>query len=303
MTRQVDVAVGPDGGPSWFADVADEAGARIVDVERAEALFWFHVDPAPVAQLIERCPGLRWIQLHSSGVDRFGPLIDDAHLWTCAKGMYARSVSEHTLALILAGNRLIHHYARAVRWEEKGGTPLYGANVLIVGGGGIAEQLIRLLAPFEVTATVVRRTPGTAEGAAVLTPDRLTEALPTADVIVLALPLTAETRHLISGPQLALMKSDAWLVNVSRGPVVDTEALTVALREGRIRGAALDVTEPEPLPEGHPLWSEPRCLITPHTANPPDMMVPQLREVTIRNLVAYRDGSPLQGIIDPVHRY
>jgi phosphoglycerate dehydrogenase-like enzyme len=132
----------------------------------------------------------------------------------------------------------------------------------------------------------------------VLTADRYVDALPGADVVVLALALTPETEGMISASELEQMERHAWLVNVARGRHVVTDDLVAALRNGTIGGAALDVTEPEPLPDGHPLWSLPSCIITPHVGNTPEMAVPLLAERIAGNVRRFAEGEPLIGPID-----
>jgi D-3-phosphoglycerate dehydrogenase len=128
--------------------------------------------------------------------------------------------------------------------------------------------------------------------------DRLDDELGSADVVVLALALTPATEGLIDARRLALMRPDAWLVNVARGGHVVTDDLVAALAAGTIGGAALDVTDPEPLPDGHPLWSEPRCLITPHVANTSAMLRPRLAERITDNVRRRLAGEPLLGVVD-----
>jgi D-3-phosphoglycerate dehydrogenase len=131
--------------------------------------------------------------------------------------------------------------------------------------------------------------------------ERLDEVLRRSDYVVLAAPATSENRSMIAARELDLMKADAWLVNVARGSLVDTDALVGALAEGRIGGAALDVTDPEPLPAGHPLWSEPRALVTPHSANPSGLLLQALAGRVRRNVERFAAGQPLDGVVD-VHR-
>ena len=159
------------------------------------------------------------------------------------------------------------------------GRNLYGSRVLILGGGGIVRDLLPLLAPFGTHNVVLRRTPTAVEGAqAVATLESLHDELPLADVVVLALAVTPETEGVIGAPELALMKDDAWLVNLARGVHVDTQALIEVLEAEAIGGACLDVTDPEPLPTGHPLWAFDNCLITPHVGNTPEMGIALLAE-------------------------
>jgi phosphoglycerate dehydrogenase-like enzyme len=171
--------------------------------------------------------------------------------------------------------------------------------VAIVGAGGIGRALIGLLEPFGCEVIAVTRRGRDVPGASRTLPaDRLAEAWPAARHVVIAAPATAGTRHLVGARELAAMREDAWLVNIARGSLVDTDALVEALRAGAIAGAALDVTDPEPLPDGHPLWELPNALITPHVGTPADtergLFAERVRE-NVRRLVA---GEPLVGVVD-----
>ena len=132
-----------------------------------------------------------------------------------------------------------------------------------------------------------------------LTSDRLHDVLPTADVVVVAAASTTDTHHLVGATELRAMKSTAVLVNVARGGLVDTDALVQALASESIAGAGLDVTDPEPLPDGHPLWAEPRVIITPHSADTPDMTAPLLAERIRANVLAFLGDGRFEGIVDP----
>ncbi len=203
--------------------------------------------------------------------------------------------------LALAGLRVLPSRIRARSWGTPEGRMLYGASVTILGGGGITEELLRLLSPFGVEATVVRRQPSVpVPGAArVVGPSELRSVLPGSMVVFLALALTPATRGVIGAAEMDLIGPDGWLVNVARGGHVDTAALVEALAEGRLGGAALDVTDPEPLPDGHPLWTEPRCIITPHTADTWDMVMPPLTERIRTNVARFVAGEPFEGLVDP----
>ncbi len=252
------IAVGPATAPFATDAVVAGGGAVVEIVGTPDALVW--LDPAEVkglADQLEVAPDLRWVQLPFAGVERvlsFG-LLDHDRIWTCAKGSYAEPVAEHALILALAGLRHLPTRVTARSWGNPAGTSLYDQKVTILGGGGITSVLLEQLAPFRVEATVVRRK---AEPGAGRHPDRprhrLDEVLPASLVVFLALALTPETQGIIGAPELALMDETAWLVNVARGRHVDTDALVAALTAGSIAGAALDVTDPEPLPDGHPLW-------------------------------------------------
>jgi phosphoglycerate dehydrogenase-like enzyme len=301
------VAVGPF--PSEFAtDAVREGGGEVVDLaDRPDSLVW--LDPGDVDGLtawLAEVPDARWVQLPFAGVERVAAagLLDDARIWTCAKGAYAEPVAEHALALALAGLRHLPARVEARSWGIPAGTSLYDQKVTIVGGGGIATSLLEQLAPFRVEATVVRRNPAPVPGAArVLPVGQLHDALVDPLVVVLALSLTPETTGIIGAAELAAMPETAWLVNVARGGHVDTAALVEALGSGSIAGAALDVTDPEPLPDGHPLWDLPNCIITPHTADTIEMVVPLLAERIRTNVRRLADDDPLVGRVDATAGY
>lgn len=291
-------------------EVVRTAGATVAaDGDVADGVIWLS-GPEGLAETLAAHPGVRWVQLPWAGIERVveAGVVNDPRFqgitWTSAKGAYAKPVAEHALALALAGLRDLPTRARARSWGQQSGISLYGADVTILGGGGITEELLRLLAPFGTTATVVRRKKEPVAGAArVVTSDQLESALPGALVVFLALALVRETIHVIGARQLALMSPASWLVNVARGRHVDTGALVEALRAGRIGGAALDVTDPEPLPEGHPLWSLPNCLITPHTADTHEMIRPMLAQRVKDNIERFALGEPLVGTVDPIAGY
>jgi D-3-phosphoglycerate dehydrogenase len=171
---------------------------------------------------------------------------------------------------------------------------------VIVGTGGIGSALVPMLEPLGVRMIGVNRSGRPLAGAerTVTTPE-LATVLPEADFAVVAAALTPQTRGLFDAAMFARMKPDAWLVNVARGGLVDTDALVAALDEGTIGGAALDVTDPEPLPDGHPLWAQENALITPHVANTWDMALPSLRAMVQRNVAHFAAGEPLEGPVDP----
>jgi len=293
--------VAPGPVATVVADAITNAGGELVDDGDAEALIWTDPsDAGALAGLLTTRPDVRWVQLPFAGVDRFGALFEDGRTWTSTKGAYSEPVAEHALALGLAGLRQLPRRARASTWGEQAGLRLAGRRVTVVGGGGITEALLRLLAPFRVEATVVRRHVAPMEGAfQVVGPDELHAALEGARLVVLALALTPETAGIIGAAELAHMERDAWLVNVARGAHIVTDDLVAALEAGTIGGAALDVTDPEPLPAGHPLWSLDNCLITPHTANTWEMAEPLFAWRVGANVGRYLRGEPLLGVVDP----
>lgn len=298
------VWVGPEAAPELVA-AADAGGARLVaEPTDAEIIVWFGGGPQDFAEIAH--PGIRWVQLPNAGVEPWfeAGVISPAHTFTSAAGSYAPVVAEHTLALLLAAAKHLPALARATTWTAPTPTTLRGARVGIVGCGGIGRELIRLLEPLGAEILAITRSGTPVPGARTTsTPDGLHDLLGQSDYVVLAAPTTPATQSLIGGPELAAMRPSAWLVNIGRGALVDTDALVAALRSGAIAGAALDVTDPEPLPDGHPLWAEPRAMITPHTANSRTFLLPALADRIIENLRRLRDGHPLVGRIDPAAGY
>lgn len=281
-------------------DAVVAGGGVLAPVDVAEALVWVSPTGAPeLRALLDRHPQLRWVQLPWAGVEPFADVFDRDRTFTAGQGVYAEEVAEHALALMLAGLRDLKRRARATAWQPPSGLSLLGGRVTLIGAGGIARSLARLLEPFHVTLTVVRRQATPFAGAARTLPlDQLALGLRDADVVVLCCALTKATRGIMGAAALAHLQPHAWLINVARGALVDTSALVEALRAGRLGGAALDVTDPEPLPAGHPLWALDHCVITPHCANTPEMAVPVLRERVRENVRRFAAGEPLLGVVD-----
>jgi len=272
----------------------------VVEAAEAEALVWAApADPRGLSRILQAHPGICWVQLPWAGVEPYLGVLDDARVWTSGKGVYSEPVAEHALTLLLAGLRGVGRYARAGQWSGPTGTNLLGAPVTIVGGGGITASLLRLLGPFGADVTVVRRRAAPMAGAhAVVTPDQLDAALDGAVGVVLAVALTPATRGMIGAGRLARMAGEGWLVNVARGEHVITSDLVDALRADVIAGAALDVTDPEPLPRHHALWSLPNCIITPHVGNTPAMAMPLLSARVADNVRRHGAGEALVGVVD-----
>jgi phosphoglycerate dehydrogenase-like enzyme len=296
------IAIGPNSTSFAEEAVRRGGGIPVAAGEPADGLVWLAPrDPDGLGGVLEASPGIRWVQLPFAGVESYASrtIFGDGRIWTCAKGSYAEPVAEHALLLALAGLRQLPERVRATTWGKPAGRSLYDQPVTVLGGGGIASALLGLLAPFRVRATVVRRRPDPLPGAArVVATEHLQDALPGALVVFVALALTPETTGIISGPELALMDARAWLVNVARGRHVVTQALVQALIHHEIAGAALDVTDPEPLPAAHPLWGLSNCIITPHTADTPEMTEPLLAERIAANVAHLAAGEPFEGLID-----
>ncbi|MCX6527091.1 MAG: D-isomer specific 2-hydroxyacid dehydrogenase family protein [Actinobacteria bacterium] len=302
---QTVIAIGPEPFPNWVRDAVRSAGAQVSNYQDATGLIW--VSPTDVAGLdavLRECPHINWVQIPFAGVENFISIINNDRVWTCGKGVYAEPVAEHALGLILAGLRNIGVYAQETSWTRPIGRNLLGARVTIVGGGGIAVALVRLLQPFSCHITVVRHSVTDMDGVdQVVSAESLIDALVGADVVVLALSLTPETQGLLSRAEFELMEPHAWVINVARGKHIVTDDLVWALTNNKIGGAALDVTDPEPLPVGHPLWSEPHCIITPHTGNTPEMAEPLLAQRISANVASYMKGEQLIGTVDSHRGY
>jgi phosphoglycerate dehydrogenase-like enzyme len=294
------IHLGPATAPTWLSDAIIDGGGVLVRAAECEAIVWG--DPRDVPSLVDTLSAAsdaRWVQLPFAGIENFVEHLDHDHVWTCGKGVYAEPVAEMALALGVAGLRNLNNYARATQWTGPAGVNLLDGRVTILGGGGITESLVRLLRPWNCEITVVRNSVQSMDGVAeVLEADRFTDALPGADLVVLALPLTPTTQGMFGRQEFSLMQRHAWIVNVARGQHIVTDDLVDALRSGSIGGAGLDVTDPEPLPAGHPLWSLPNCIITPHVGNTPEMARPLLATRVRDNVRRFARGEELIGLVD-----
>lgn len=283
-------------------DAVKQAGGIVTSPEEADGLIW--TDPGgaeDLKALLPRTPA-RWIQLPFAGIERFfdAGAIDPARTWTCAKRTYGAATAEMALALMLAAARRLHVHIRSREWTGDTDPPmrtLRDTTALIVGTGGIGQALAGFLAPLGVRILASSRS-GTPVAWA---HETHAGAGPVADAdwIVIAAALTPESRGLFGAQQFAAMRPGAWLINVARGGLVDTGAMVDALRANAIGGAALDVTDPEPLPPDHPLWTFDNVIVTSHTANTHRMAVPELATLTRRNVRAFAAGEPLEGLVDP----
>ena len=297
------IAVEPSTRPAMHAvmvEAVEAAGGTVVPIEQASALIF--ADPAAAdafPNIIGAGPGVEWIQLPYAGIETFQHHLDHDHTWTCGKGVYAPPVAEWIMAALLTAFRDIPRYVRASSWPVQDGKNLLGAKLTVLGGGGITESFMELIGPWGCDVTVVRRSTDPVPGAArTLTTDRLHEAVADADAVIVALALTDETRNIVDAETLAAMRRDAWLCNVGRGGHVVTDDLVTALREGVIAGAVLDVTDPEPLPDGHPLWELDNCVITPHVGNTPEMGLPLIADRVRVNVGRWIAGDELIGPVD-----
>ncbi len=294
-----------------FVDAVASGGGTVSGLsDDTRGLIWLsYTAEAELREALRAHPKVGWVQLAYAGVDAFADVLATESrpglVWTSAKGAYAEPVAEHALALTLALLRVLPKRVVASSWSTvPEGRSLYGLNIVIIGAGGVALELMRLLEPFDVNVTIVRRAAEPVVGAShTVQADQLGAVIPDADIVIVAAALTGGTRHLIGKTEFDAMKESAYLVNIARGGLVDTDALVDALAGGQIAGAGIDVTDPEPLPDGHPLWNEPRCLITPHSADTPEMTAPLLAERIRINVAAFLGDGRFVGTVDPAAGY
>jgi phosphoglycerate dehydrogenase-like enzyme len=303
----VKVWIAHDDGRALMGDLPASVGVEVLrspadplPSEPAGVEFWVppFLSTGLAVQIARDLPDLRVVQLLSAGADAWAGQLPAGVTLCDARGVHSSSTSEWAVAVILAHLRSLPVFIRdqaAGLWAPRGHLPtdeLAGKRVLIVGSGAIGEALAARLAPFEVTVTRVARSgrPGVAPVSA------LPELLPEAHVVVLLVPLTAETRGLVDAAFLARMRDGALLVNGARGPVVETAALTRELATGRI-AAAVDVTDPEPLPADHPLWSMPNFLLTPHVAGSVRNVFPRAYRLAGDQVRRDLAGEPLINVV------
>ena len=280
-------------------DEATDPSADLLD--RGGCFVPHYLGPEPNSHLMARMPNLERAQLLTAGFEAALPFLPPSVLLSNAVGVHDAATAELAVGLILASLRGIDNASRAMTtatWIHGHHTSLADRRVLIVGAGGVGSALARRLDGFEVEVTMVARSRrGTAGGPdEVAAMSELEGLLPSADVVVLAVPLTEETRGLVDASFLARMREGSLLVNVARGPVVRTDDLASALKSGRIR-AALDVTDPEPLPVDHPLWRCPNLLITGHLGGNTTSFPPRAIRLIAEQLRRWRAGEPALHVV------
>jgi len=254
-----------------------------------------YMGPSECFELIAQMPSLQVVQLLTVGFDAVLDYMPE-HVTLCnAVGIHDAGTAELAVGLILASLRGIDDFARAMprgEWIHERRTSLVDRKVLIIGAGGVGQAIAQRLNPFEVEITQVARS----QRSGVMDITELPSLLPKADIVVLAVPLTVTTKRLVNDSFLSQMRDGALLVNVSRGGVVDTDALVQHAQQGRIR-AALDVTDPEPLPPEHPLWQIPGVLISPHVGGNTSAFLPRARALVENQIARWRNGEPLAHVV------
>lgn len=298
------IALEPKQFPAYL-EAIESSGGKVVPLgPEVRALVWTdYARPDLLAETITQNPQLKWVQLPFAGVDAFKEIIQLPLQFTSAKRSYSEPVAEHALMLCMALGRILPQRVRASTWGKKHAESLYDEEILIVGGGGIAQELVKLLAPFRAKVSVVRNRPEqpfeTFGIVRVMGFDSLMDELPKAKFVILACALTGATKGLFGAESFSAMRPDAYLVNVARGEVVVQDALLEALDAGQIAGAALDVTYPEPLPDNHPLFGRDDVIITPHTADTMQIVQRLFAERLRVNVSAWLAGKELVGLVDP----
>lgn len=273
-------------------------------------------NPIVPDDVLERAPKLKWVQLTSAGADR---LIDSELvrliIVTTASGIHAIPISEYVIGAMIAFAKGLPRTSRSQidhKWQAFLPTELAGATVAVIGLGAIGERVARLAKALEMRVLAVRRscdrrTTGVECGQPfvdeMFPPSELHTVLAESDYVVLAVPLTSDTRHMIGEAELAVMKPNAVIVNIARGAVIDQEALIRALKAQRIGGAALDVTDPEPLPPESELWDLENVMITPHISGGTPHYMDRAIELFCDNLRRYVAGETLRNVVDPSRGY
>jgi phosphoglycerate dehydrogenase-like enzyme len=266
----------------------------------------------PTPGLVHRGTRLRWIQVHSGGVEDvlFPEIRDSPITLTNAKIVKGPQMADHAIGLLLALTRQLD---RAIadrgqqKWSARGFAPLElrGKTAVIIGLGGAGTQIAERAFAFgmRVLAVDPKDLPLMRAVEQVVSPDRLPEVLPEADVLFISAPLTKATRGMLAEREFALMKPGVFVINVSRGEIIHTDALVRALAEGRVAGAGLDVVDPEPLPKGHRLWHMKHVVLTPHIAGGSDQNLARRRELVTENVRRFARGLPLRNVVDKAAGY
>ena len=278
-----------------LAAIAPSGVVADVDLGRVGFFVPPYMGPVSSLELMAAMPRLEVVQLLTAGYDSALAFVPPGVRLCNAGGVHDASTSELAVALILASLRGIDDFARAMpdgEWLHGRRQSLADARVIVIGAGGVGQAIARRLSAFEADVVLV----GRSARAGVAGSSDLLSLLPGADVVVLAVPLSDETRGLVDDAFLARMHEGALLVNVARGPVVDTDALLAHTASGRIR-AALDVTDPEPLPSGHPLWRTPGVLVSPHVGGNSSAFLPRARRLVSEQLGRWASGERLMSVV------
>lgn len=261
---------------------------------------------------LKNAPNLVWVISFSAGVDRYVKIegIDnDRIVLTNSRAVHGPAIADHAFAMLLTLSRDLPTYAahqKQGKWQDRADDPdfrpfaLQGKTMLVVGLGGIGSEIARRADGFGMRVVATRRSDSESPAFVqrVGKPQDLAEMLPEADIVAVCVPLTSETQGLFNAAMFARMKRGAILINIARGKIVDTDALLQALQSGALAGACLDVTDPEPLPPSHPLWKQPRVIITPHVAADADLTDEREWLLIRENIRRFGAGEPLLNVVD-----
>jgi phosphoglycerate dehydrogenase-like enzyme len=300
------VAIEPKSFPEYEKAIELGQGKFAPLGPEVRGLIWTdYSSPAALGEVIDSNPQLEWVQLPFAGVDAFSKQLNKNVLFTSAKGAYREPVAEHALMLALALGRKLPVRIKASTWGKSEAFSFYDAKVLLVGAGGISEELIKLLTPFRAQITVVRNNPELPIAGAIKVAglDELDNLIPEADLVIVTCALTDQTRGLINYQRLSLFKPTAYLVNIARGPIVVSNDLLKALDKGLLAGAGLDVTDPEPLPDGHAFYGRDDLILTPHTADTKEIVTRLFALRIQQNVQAFLGLGEWAGKVNPTLGY
>lgn len=261
----------------------------------AEAIVTETDHASTIIQLLGRLPKLGLVQTQSAGFDLWAAHLPEGVKLSNARGAHGRATAELAIAMLLSIFRELKEFAedQAIQdWATRTTDSLFEKRVLILGAGDLAQHLQAMLAPFGAESTLVGRT--ARDG--VVTLETARELLPDTDAVIAVMPLSDATRHVIDAPFLAALPDGAVVVNAGRGGLVDTDALVAELQAGRLR-AALDVTDPEPLPADHPLWSAPGLLLTPHVGGDTLGFEERAARIAARSIAQFAAGEPVENLV------
>lgn len=303
-----------ESAPTQLGPISADAELRMVPSAQlagalagADVLFVYDFSSPALASAWPVADSLRWVQVGAIGVDAvlFDELVDSDVIVTNSRGIFEEAIAEYVLGQILVfakGFRRSWSAQRARRWQHFDTERIAGAAVTIVGPGPVGRAVARLLTAAGMTVRGVGRTSRTDADFGEICTD-LHAAVADADYVVLAAPLTTQTRGLIDAAALGAMRPGVRLINVGRGELVVTDALVAALHDGRVGGAALDVVDPEPLPSGHPLWAAPNVALTPHHSGDVHGWTTAVQQQFVDNFRRYVSGRPLLNVVDKHRGY
>jgi phosphoglycerate dehydrogenase-like enzyme len=288
-----------------FTAKGDELISRVADADGLVGT----CDP----KVVKAGKKLRWVQVGSAGVSNcmYPELVDSAITLTNAKIIQGPEIADHALALLLFLTRNLGHSVEIKATGDWGRElfdnliELRGKTALVIGLGGIGTQVAERASAFGMRVLGIdpKDISYINSVETVGKPDQLHNFLPSADVVFMCAPITTESSQMLGSDEFSLMRKGAYFINVSRGKIVDTQALLEALKSGHLAGAGLDVTEPEPLPKGHPLWKVNNVIITPHIAGQSDGITRRRMELFEENLKRFEQGLPLRNVVDKKRGY